>query len=127
MNLKKIIISSLVGSIVYFLLGWVFYGMLFTEIYPSDVEPDLLLIYLGGLTFSLLIAYIFVQWAKISTALTGASAAATIGLFYALSMNFFMYSTMEMNYVNITIDVAITLVMSAIIGGVMAIIISKLK
>jgi hypothetical protein len=34
---------------------------------------------------------------------------------------------MEVNYVNITLDVAITLVMSAIIGGVMAMIIGKLK
>ena len=127
MNLKKILISGIVGSIVYFLLGWVFYGMLFTEIYPSEGEPDLLFIYMGGLTFALLIAYVFVQWANISTAITGAVGGATIGLFYALSMNFFMYSSMEVNYVNITLDVAITLVMSAIIGGVMAMIIGKLK
>lgn len=127
MNAKNILISGLVGSIVYFLLGWLFYGILFTDIYPSEGEPNLLFIYLGGLTFALMIAYVFDKWAKISTATTGAIGGGTLGVFYALSMNFFMYSSMEVNYTSIGLDVAITFVMSAIMGGVMAFVIGKLK
>jgi hypothetical protein len=29
MNVKNFVIGSLVASVVYFMLGWVFYGMLF--------------------------------------------------------------------------------------------------
>jgi hypothetical protein len=127
MNLKKISISGLAGSIAYFFLGWIFYGMLFTDIYANGTEPNLLFIYLGGLTFALMVAYIFVKWAKISTALTGATGGGTIGVFYSLGMNFFMYSTMEPNYMSIALDVAITFVMSAVMGAFIAVIIGKLK
>jgi len=127
MNLKKISISGLAGSVVHFFLGWIFYGMLFTDIYANGTEPNLLFIYLGGLTFALLVAYVFVKWAKISNPLTGATAGGTIGLFYSLSMNFFMYANMEINYTSIALDVAITFVMSAIMGAFIAVIIGKLK
>ncbi len=127
MSLKKILISGLAGSIVYFFLGWIFYGMMFTDIYASETEPNLLFIYLGGLTFALMVAYIFVRWAKISTVLTGATGGGIIGMFYSLSMNFFMYANMEINYTSIALDVAITFVMSAAMGSFIAVIIGKLK
>ncbi len=47
--------------------------------------------------------------------------------FYALSMNFYMYSSREVNYQNIVIDVAITIVMSAAVGAVIALVNDKLK
>ena len=64
MSAKNLIISSVVGSLVYFLLGWVFYGMLFTNIYPPSDDQNMVFVYLGCLTFCVLVSYVFhfVSW-----------------------------------------------------------------
>jgi hypothetical protein len=127
MNAKNLLVSGIVGSIAYFLLGWLFYGLLFTNIYPSGGEENLLFIYLGGLTVCLLLAYIFLQWAHISQLASGIRAGAILGLFIGLMMNFFMYSNMTPDYGNMIIDTAITIIMLAFCGGLIAFVIGKMK
>lgn len=116
MKTSNFIAGSVVGAIVYFLLGWVAYGMLFKDLYPQ--EGNILFIFLGCLFYAALLAYVFTKWAHISTLKTGASAGAVIGLLMSLSMNFFMYASREPNYQNIATDVIITIVTSAITGAV---------
>ncbi len=125
MKLSNFIVGSIVGSIVYFLLGWLAYGMLFKDLYPQDGK--MVFIYLGCLFFAALLAYVFTKWANISTWMTGAKGGAVIGLFYALSMNFFMYSSQEPNYQNIATDVIITVIMSAITGAVIAMVLGMMN
>ena len=127
MNLKNFIIGGIVGSIVDFLLGWIFYGMLFKDIYPASENQNLTFIFLGCLTFSLFVSYIFNKWAMISTIATGVIAGAIIGFFYGLSMNFFMYSDMPFNATNMFLDVAINIIMSAFVGGAIGLVSGKLK
>ena len=127
MKMKNFLVAGIVGGIVDFLLGWVFYGMLFSDLYPEGENMNLIFIALGCLTYGLFMAYIFTKWAGIKHASTGAKAGAVIGFFYALSMNFYMYSSREVNYQNIVIDVAITIVMSAVVGAVIAMVNDKLK
>lgn len=116
MKTTNFIAGSIVGAIVYFLLGWVAYGMLFTDIYPE--EGNLTFIFLGCLFFAALLTYIFEKWANISTWMTGAKGGAVIGFLTALSMNFFMYSSREPDYKKMITDVLITLVTAAITGAV---------
>ena len=125
MKISDFIAGSVVGSIIYFLLGWLFYGVIFTDLYPQ--EGNMTFVFLGCLFFAALLAYVFTKWANISTWITGAKAGAVIGLFYALSMNFFMYSSVEPNYQNIFTDVAITLVMGAITGAVIGIVLGMMN
>lgn len=127
MNAKNLLVSSVVGSLLYFLLGWVFYGMLFTNIYPPSENQNLLFVYLGCLTFCFLLAYIFLQWAGIKDMMSGAKAGAIIGLLYGSGMNFFIYSNLVANYQNMITDVIINGIMGALAGAFIAIIISKLK
>ncbi|MBK8056034.1 MAG: hypothetical protein IPK35_22885 [Saprospiraceae bacterium] len=127
MSAKNLIISSVVGSLVYFLLGWVFYGMLFTNIYPPSDNQNMVFVYLGCLTFCVLVSYIFLQWAGISDLTSGAKAGGIIGLLYGAGMNFFMYSNMAANYQNIITDIIINAVMGAITGAVIALVIGKIK
>ena len=42
MDFKKLIISSLAGGLMYFMLGYLFYGVLFTNIYPPSDNENLL-------------------------------------------------------------------------------------
>lgn len=130
MKTKNFLVSGVVGSIVYFLLGWLFYAILFKEFFPpnpNEGEENLVMIFLGGLSYGLFIAYIFVQWAQISTLGTGAKAGAIIGLFNGLYWNFF-YIAMNPGYTYeaFAADVVIMTVSTIIVGAVIGAINGKL-
>ncbi len=127
MNLKNFIIGGIVGGIVDFLLGWVFYGMLFTDIYPQNENTKLEFIFLGCMTFGFFISLIFTKWAEITNLVTGLKAGALIGLFYGLSMNFFMYSSQVVDYKLLGLDTIVNLVMGAGVGAAVAFVLGKMK
>ena len=87
----------------------------FTELH-GDSEPCMWMIALGCLFMALLIALIFNRWANISTFSTGLKAGFFIGLLYSLSMNFFMYSSKEID-TDFFIIMAIETISVAILGG----------
>jgi len=127
MNVKNFLVAGIAGGIVNFLLGWVFYGMLFKDIYPEGEEMNLVFTFLGCLTSGLFVAFIFTKWAGITMPVTGLKAGAIIGFFTSLSMNFFMYSNKAVNYQNIALDVVISIIIGAIIGAAVALILGKMK
>lgn len=128
MKVKNFLIAGVVGGIVDFFLGWIFYGMLFKDFFPQDeANMNLEFIFLGCLVYGLFIAYIFTKWAGITQLATGATAGAVIGFFYALSVNFFMLSSKEADFKLLAIDVVITIVMSAVVGAIIALINDKIK
>lgn len=128
MKIKNFVIAGIVGGIVNFLLGWLFYGELFKDFFPQDeATMRLEFIFFGCLVYGLFISYIFTKWAGITEAATGAKAGAVIGFFYALSVNLFMMSSKEPDYQMLVMDTAITIVMSAIVGAVIALVTGKLK
>lgn len=129
MKTKNFLVSGIVGGIVDFLLGWLFYGMLFKDSFPQPEESSntMVMIFLGCLTFGLFVAYIFTKWAQIATAATGAKAGAIIGLFIALFYNFFgmaMDSSIAMQ--TAALDIAISIVMASIVGAVIGAVNGKL-
>lgn len=129
MKTKNFLIAGTIGGIVDFLLGWVFYGMLFVNVFPQPEEsPEMMLyIFLGCLTFGLFVAYIFTQWAQISTASTGAKAGAIIGLFIGLFYNFFNLAMLpDVTTQLAALDVGISVVMSAIVGSIVAMVNGKI-
>ncbi len=123
MKTKNFLISGIVGGIVYFLLGWLFYGILFKDFVPqppNEGAENMVLIFLGSITFGLFLAYIYTKWGQIATAATGAKAGAVIGLFLGLFWNFFSAAMSGMDYQYFAIDMVATIVMSAITGAVVA-------
>lgn len=130
MKTKNFLASGFVGSIIYFLLGWVFYVYLFKDFFPenpNEGEENLIMIYLGCLSYALFIAYIFTKWAQISTLATGAKAGALIGLFMGLIWNFF-YIAMSPDYPweSFGADVVIMIISTAITGAVIAMVNGKM-
>ena len=129
MKTKNFLVAGIVGGIVDFLLGWIFYGILFKDSFPQPEESSntMLMIFLGCLTFGLFLAYIFIQWAKISTFAAGAKAGAIVGLFVGLFFNFFnMAMSSDATFQMFALDVAISVVMGSIIGAVIAFVNGKL-
>lgn len=130
MNVKNFVISGIAGGFIEFILGWLFYGILFKDSFPSNGTENMLLIFLGCMTFGFLLSYIFIKWAHISNWKTGLTAGAIIGLFIALYFSFFANSIKTMDELNIqlmALDTAITVVMSAIVGSSIAFVSGKLK
>jgi len=129
MKTKNFLVAGIVGGIVDFLLGWLFYGIIFVNTFPQPEESSetMLFIFLGCITFGLFIAYIYTQWAQISTAVTGAKAGAIIGLFVGLFFNFFnMAMGPETTLQLAALDVGISVVMTAIIGAVIGLVNGKM-
>ncbi len=127
MNTKSFFLSGIVGTIVCFLLGFLFYGLLFTDIYPESPNESMLFIFLGCLFYAFTFALIFNRWAHISTFDSGAKAGFLIGLLWSLSMNFFMYASIDVLASNFAISIAIDTVSAAIMGGVIALVVGKVK
>jgi hypothetical protein len=126
MNTKSFLVSGIAGSIVSFLLGWLFYGILFSDIYPQ--EQCMLYILLGCVFYAFTFALIFNRWAQISTFSTGLKAGFFIGLLLTLSTNFFMQASSTASLsIDFIIPVAIDTASAAIMGGVIAAVIGKLK
>jgi hypothetical protein len=124
---SKVLVGAVIGGVVYFLLGWIIYGMLLMDTMANyftcaRAEDDMQMLYIiiGNLLQGLLLAYIFSKWASISTFSGGAVAGGTIGLLMALSIDCIMYatSTVITSPTGIIIDAVIVAVMSAIAGGV---------
>lgn len=127
MNTKSFILSGIAGTVVSILLGFLFYGLLFTDLHPDGSEPYMLFIILGCLFYAFAFALIYNRWANISTFNLGAKAGFLIGLLWTLSMNFFMYSSDSSLDSNFLLLVAIDAVSAAIMGGVIALVIGKTK
>ena len=124
---KSIIYSTITGTIVYFALGWLFYGILFTDLYPSNQEYSMQLVLLGSLFYVLVFSLIYARWASISTFKSGAKVGLILGIVYAISMNSFYAASNGLNIEHFLTDVLIATVSTAIMGGVVALTIGKTK
>ena len=137
MNNKKLFISATAGFVVYFLLGWLVYGILLVDFYAkhyigpegvtlSDEEMRLWAMGTGNYLFALLLAYIYLRWANISTFMEGAKAGALIGGFIAGSINLMLYAMNNMNDLFITlVDIPVAAAVSSLVGGAIGWVLGK--
>lgn len=128
MDTKKFIMGTLVGGIVYFILGFVFYAVLFQGFFEANsgsatgvMKTDMAWwpLILGNLASAALITYIFLKWAEIKTFAGGLKGGAVIGFLLAVSFDMIMYDTTNIMTLNAALmDIVIATVMAAVVGGV---------
>jgi ABC-type antimicrobial peptide transport system permease subunit len=123
--MKKIILSSLVGTLVYYLLGWIVYGLL--EISESSGNESMVFIFLGCLFYALVFAVIFARWAHISTLKSGFKAGFILGLLYILSWQFFVTSDGGFDLVPFVKEVLIGTLITAIMASAIAYVSGKIE
>ena len=94
MDTTKLLLGTLAGTVTSFLAGGLIFGFLLANYMEANMEmstnPNFVWILVGHIIMSFLITYIFLQWAGISTLVTGAKAGALIGLLIALSYAAFL-------------------------------------
>lgn len=133
----RAILAAVVGSISSFLLGWLIFGILLMDYYTANTThydglmkemPNLVLVFLNGLIWSLLLAFIFERWAGIKTILGGIKGGVIIGLPIMLSFNLFLLARMNLfTPTLVVVDVIANTIFTALVGGLIAFILGYRK
>lgn len=127
MNTNKILVAGLVGGVFAFFFGWLVFGMLFPDLMKIPLEgfmkpeADMVMwaMVVSNLLWGLLMAYIFVQWANITTWLAGAKAGATLGLLISAAYDFGFFAMTNMFTLNsMLIDIIVNTIYVGIMGAV---------
>jgi hypothetical protein len=133
---KRLLAGSVVGSIVAFLLGWVIFGMLLHPVYESGIvyyeglmkeSPNLLPLFFGNLAFATLLA-IFFDNMHVATVRSGAIWGAIIFALIMFAMDSFLFATMNLyKPMTLVVDVIANTAFGAIMGAVIAFVMSKVS
>jgi hypothetical protein len=130
--LVRFLAGTLAGAIVFFLGGWLIYGLLLRSYFESTMtatarsvmspEPNFLPLILAQIVFGALFTFIFVYWASISTLVGGMRAGAIIMFALALGWDlqmaaFFKDMHVGSPVVPVIVDVIAATVLGALAGG----------
>ncbi|WP_420577270.1 DUF1761 domain-containing protein [Ekhidna sp.] len=137
MTAKNRILATLVGFVVLFLLGWLFYGILLMDFYADNTgsatnlmraEDEMIwwALILGNLLQAYFLVYIFSKWEDINTFGAGFKGGAILGLILGLGFNLTMYATSNMmNLIGTLVDPIVYMVMMGITGGVIGMMLGR--
>ena len=129
MNTKKFLIGGLVGGIVYFLLGYLFYGKLLSDFFHSHAgtatgvdramdQFEWWSLILGNVLGGCLLSYVFIK-SNVASAGSGLVTGAVIGLLTTSSYDFISYGVFNtMTTTSVLGDICTSTVMSAIAGAI---------
>ena len=124
---SKMLIGGVLGGVAFFLLGYLFYGLLLadtlagcTSCQRPMAEINFVCLGIGNLFVGLAISYIFSKWATISTFMGGAIAGATLGLLFGIGWDSIVYatSTMYSGMTCLIYGLIVEVVMWGIVGGI---------
>lgn len=135
MDFKKLIFGTVAGGAANWLLGGLFYMVLLKSYFESNVgsaeavrnPPDMVHIVLGCVFFAMMLSYIFLKWAGISTLGAGANAGLVLGLLAGLAFNMWRLgdSHFYASFTPALVDTLIMAIMSAGTGAVIGWVLGK--
>ncbi len=137
MDAKKRILATLAGFVVFFMLGWLLYGMLLVDFFNVNrgtatgvmrEESEMVWWALvgGNLMQAYLLVYVFGNWANVTTFGAGFKAGSVIGLIIGFGIDLTMYGTTHiMNLTGTLVDPFIVAVMMGLSGGVIGMVLGK--
>jgi hypothetical protein len=136
MDIKKLIIGGIVGGIVYFLLGWLVYGIILADFMKSHpgtatgvdrTEMDFMYLVIGNLVGGFLLTYIFLR-AKVNSLSDGLITAAVVGVLMATSYDTIMYATTNIASKRMMLaDVIAAGIVAGITGAIIGLVMGKLN
>ena len=126
---NKVLIGGLVGGVVFFLLGWLVYGIIMMEFMSANMNQCAMLpmeqmvwwaIILSNFAYAFLLA-VLIGRTKSYGFVSGSLLSATIGMLMGISIDFGQYSMTTMFTGGLTallVDIVVTTVFAAIGGGI---------
>jgi hypothetical protein len=127
MNAKNFIIATVLGFIVYFALGAIFYGMLFSSFFPHNENEPMAPITIGCFMSSAILAYIFTHIGGASSSKSALINGGIIGCLVGAAIQAFSYSVMPMETISRCIDICLSFAMGALTSYVIWFVLSKLN
>ena len=133
----RLLLSGIAAAVIYFLLGWLFYGMLFAEffmnnagsatgVFKGEDEMNLLVIFIGDLAWGFLLTTILGCWFKVKSIGDAAMKGLVLGLLMTAGFDLIMFGTSNlMNMTSTLVDILLGGVMSGIAGLVVGLIVKK--
>jgi len=129
MDIKKLLIGGITGGILYFLLGWLTYGMLLMDfmnnhqgaagnVQRADADMQYLYLAIGQLAMGFLLAYVFLK-GNVNSVGSGLITGGIIGALVSVGIDCSMYGTsLVISKTAMAADVAAMTVISAVVGAV---------
>ena len=132
--MTKTLVAGIASAVVFFLLGWLFYGILLMDYFTANSvqyaglmkeTPELWAIAIGNLCWGLAIAYILSK-SGVTAAAKGFAVGFIVFLLMSAGFDFVMYGTENLYPAKIIgIDALINAVMGGISGAVAALILGR--
>lgn len=130
MKTNKILVGGVAGGIVFFLLGWLIYGIILMNYMAANTNQCIMKTMehwswwakiLSILCWGFLLALIF-DWSKTSGWMAGARMGAIFALLssLAIDLSYYSMSTMFSNMMVLIVDVLATILMLTIGGAIIA-------
>ena len=125
---NKVLVGGLIGGVVFFLLGWLTYGMALRTMMAENTMPGInraeeemgwVLLLLGHFAVGFMLAYVLNK-ANVYSFGSGATMGAVMGFLTVMGFDFIMYAT-TVYYTTMTtvfIDIIVATVIIAITAGV---------
>lgn len=137
--ITRIVLATLAGGIVMFVMGFLIYGILLDAFVKANMTaeaakllqdpPNLALLFASNLVFAWVLAFIFERWASIKTFVTGMIGGAIITASIALAIDLQLAATMNMmsGFLLILVDTLAVGVLGAVSGGVIGVVLGKMN
>ena len=138
--ISRVLVATLVGGIVFFLLGGLIFGAILDPmVMRPNTNPDALklmkdppnwaLLVLGNLVFAFFLAYLFEKWTSIRSFGAGLTAGAVVMFFVALyfQLMFAAFMNMMTSITPAVADVLGSTIIGAITGGVIGLVLGKMN
>jgi hypothetical protein len=130
MENKKVIIGGLAGGIAFFLLGWLFYGLLLKSYFVAHVRPgifnevpDFLWLLAGNLAMGFIFAIVIGKWSNTTSAGAGMQKGFMMGLLISAGNYLILHATSNIMNLHETAGyVGAITIMSTIVGALIAMI-----
>jgi hypothetical protein len=123
----RILVATLGGAVLNFLLGWLVYGILLMDFFTNNMThydglmkemPNVFLIFLANLFMAFLYAFIFDRWANIRTFAKGFVGGIIISSMISISMDLYFLSSMNLyNGTSVVVDILVAILFGGIVGG----------
>jgi len=133
----KILKGTIFGGVVYFLLGWLVYGILLadfslTNYNQCSMRPQTDMIWwamiLSNLVYALFLT-LMLKWSGASGWLDGLKTGALFGLLFgvAIDLSFYSMTTLFNSISAMLVDIVVTTAMAAVLGTVIVLVWGKGK
>ena len=131
MNTSKFIVGGLIGGVLFFLLGWLIYGMLLMDfmtqhmsaaaasVMRPEAEWPWWAMITGNFGLGFLLSFV-INKSNVASVSNGAVTGAVVMFLMSFSINFIMYAQMNLSdLTSIVVDMIASAVIGAIVGSIL--------